>query len=168
MSLVLWALNDHVLKGWAPGVLTGKLSDVTALVVCPTVLVGLIEWCLPRLVRERPRAVLGASCGAIGFLAIGLELIPPVMLGFQHALGLTQYVAHHLAAQVGLGRRVAYALVQNTPDVTDLACLPALFVSWWLVAKARHTSCSIPSVSPGKAWERSSVCRRSNSFGASV
>ena len=56
LSLGLWALNDHVLKGWAPGALTGKLSDVAALVVAPTVLVGLVEWGWPRLVRERLKA----------------------------------------------------------------------------------------------------------------
>jgi hypothetical protein len=141
VSLVLWALNDHVLKRWAPGALTGKLSDVTALVVCPTVLLGLLEWWLPRLVYERLRATLAACSVVIGLLALGLELAPPVMLGFRHALAAVQYAALNLWAWLGFGGGTAYALVQNTPDLTDLLCLPALWVPWWLVIRRARGQC---------------------------
>jgi hypothetical protein len=142
-ALALWALNDHVLKGWAPGLLTGKLSDVSGLVVGPTVLLGLVEWVAPQLVRERARAVLAACCLALGLLALGLELWTPVMLAYQHALSSVRWAVENLAGWSGGGR--PYALVQNTPDLSDLCCLPALAVPWWLVQRTARRFHAAPS-----------------------
>lgn len=132
-ALALWALNDHALKGWGPALLTGKLSDVAALVVCPTVLLGSLEWCRPQLVRRHLRGVLAGCCALFAVFAIGLELSSWVELAYQHVLASAQYAARYLAA--GLARRAApdYVLVQTTADVTDLLALPALAIPWRLV-----------------------------------
>src|SRR5687767_8419357 len=48
-ALALLALNDHLLKAAAPGIVTGKLSDIAGLVVAPPLLaVGLALLQVPR------------------------------------------------------------------------------------------------------------------------
>jgi hypothetical protein len=133
VALALWALNDHLLKGWGPALLTGKLSDVAGLVVCPVVLLGLLEWCAPRGVRRHLGAALAASCGATGLLLIGLELSPPVQLAYRQVVGGAWFGAQQLSAWLGGGTAPRFVLAGNTPDVTDLLALPALAVPWWLV-----------------------------------
>jgi hypothetical protein len=132
-ALALWAINDHVLKGWGPALLTGKLSDVTALVVCPTVLLGILEWCRPSVLEQHLQPALLAACAAIGLLLAGLELSPLIELAYQHALGSAQFAVTSLAAALTHGRSPQYLLVHTTPDVTDLFTLPALGVPWWLL-----------------------------------
>lgn len=145
VALALWAINDHVLKGWGPAVLTGKLSDVAGLVVCPTVLLGMLEWCAPRSLRRHRRAALAASCVAIGALLVGLELSRPVELAYQHVLGSAQFVARGLVAWLSGGVAPAYALVRTTPDVTDLLTLPALAVPGWLGRRGQDATVTAPS-----------------------
>jgi len=135
IALVVWAVNDHVLKGWGPALLTGKLSDVTALVVCPTVLLGILEWSRPQWVDRHLRALLAASCAALGLLLAGLELSPTVELAYQHALASAQYATRYVAAVLMNARAPSYVLVHTTPDVTDLLTLPALAVPWWLLRR---------------------------------
>ena len=137
VALALWAINDHVLKGFGPGGLTGKLSDVTALVVCPIVLLGIVEWQVPKLVRQHLAAALACCCGAIGLLLCGLELSAPVELAYQHTLTSVQHAVRSLAALASGDRLPDYVLVQTTPDVTDLFTLPALVVPWWLVMRGK-------------------------------
>jgi len=132
VALALWAINDHLLQGWGPAVLTGKLSGVAGLVVCPTVLVGILEWCAPGLLRRHQRAALAASCAIIGLFVLGLELSGPVELFYRHALGSAQFVARSCVAWLSGSAAPAYRLARTTADVTDLLTLPALVVPWWL------------------------------------
>jgi hypothetical protein len=134
IALGVWAINDHLLKGWGPAGLTGKLSDVAALIVCPVVLLGIVEWCASDVVRRRAAVTLAACCAAIGLLLIGLELSSSVELAYQHTLSSVQYTARSLISLLAGQRLPDYALVHTTPDVTDLYTLPALAVPWWLLA----------------------------------
>ncbi len=70
-SLVLLALNDHVLKQAWPGWVTGKLSDVAGLVVAPLVLALPLGWL--RVRRPELLAVLltGAGFTAVKTTAVG-------------------------------------------------------------------------------------------------
>ncbi|TNE85668.1 MAG: hypothetical protein EP330_24770 [Deltaproteobacteria bacterium] len=95
---MLLVVNDHVLKVWWPSALTGKLSDLAFLVVAPVVLAALLSYArVPELAAKR------LGIGVIGLFFIGLQVWP--------ALGDT------VAGWLG-GR--------HTPDLTDLAALPAL------------------------------------------
>jgi hypothetical protein len=138
-ALALWAINDHLLKGWGPALLTGKLSDLAGLAVCPTVLLGIVEWCAPQLVRRHWRTLLIASCAAIGLLVVGLELSKAVQLAYQHTLGGARFVAGTLVAWLCDSRAPAFVLVSITPDVSDLLTLPALAIPCWLVHCAGGT-----------------------------
>lgn len=147
-ALALWAINDHLLKGWGPALLTGKLSDVAGLAVCPTVLLGISEWCAPQLVQRQWRSLLIASCTVMGLLVVGLELSEPVQLAYRYALGGARFVASSLVAWLCGTRSPAFALVSTTPDVTDLLTLPALAIPCWLVRHTQPSSGSPPRVSP--------------------
>jgi hypothetical protein len=136
IALALWATNNHLLKGWGPAVLTGKLSDVAALVVGPLVLFGMAEWVRPRLVQQRPATLLAACCAALGLLLLGLEVSPAIELGYQHVIASARFFVESLRALLPSQPPPNYRLVPTTPDLTDLLSLPALGVAWWL---AWHT-----------------------------
>ena len=73
-SLALLIFNDHVLKFRAPGLLSGKLSDVAILVVGPLLLQGIVEVFLARSGRPwgpSGRAAL-VACAVTG-IAFALE-----------------------------------------------------------------------------------------------
>lgn len=145
LALALWAINDHLLKGWGPSLLTGKLSDVTALMVCPTLLIGIAEWCAPVLVRRRLRAVLATCCAAVGLFLIGLELWKPVELVYQYTLSHLYQAVRNSIALLSDSRGTA-VVASATADVTDLLCLPALAFPWWLVlrgARRQSNDCAL-------------------------
>ncbi|HMG51816.1 MAG TPA: hypothetical protein VK601_00010 [Kofleriaceae bacterium] len=121
-AIALLAVNDWLLKPrLGPGVVTGKLSDLAGLAFAPVVLSAAIGLALrlatslgaridPSLSRRRLIACIAAT-GAV-FAAVKLD----------------PAAAHAVAALIGrLGRPAAIAL-----DRTDLLCLPALAVAWWI------------------------------------
>ena len=59
-AALLLVLNDHVLKGIAPGAITGKLSDVCGVFVLPIVIVR-----LSRLESRRAHALVCFVCAAL-------------------------------------------------------------------------------------------------------
>ena len=151
-ALVVWALNDHVLKGWGPGLLTGKLSDFAALVVCPAVLLGLSEWLAPEFVSKHLRAVCLACCAAIGLLLIGLELSRSVELGYEQFLGSAQYGVKVVLSTLLGQPPPRYVMVDTTPDLGDLLSLPALAVPWWLLRR-NAASVALVRVDAGRGRE---------------
>jgi hypothetical protein len=103
LALALLALNDHVLKQAAPGVVTGKLSDVAGLVLAPALLaVGLALLRVPR----PPQVSLVAT-------AVGFTLAKTTEWGVDAA-------------------NAAWSVVWPTHilrDPTDLVALPALLLA---------------------------------------
>src|SRR5690606_1318058 len=104
-------VNDHALKGAGvlPGALTGKLSDVAGLVVAPWVLAVLL-----RATTRRAVALAHVLVG-VGFSAINLS---PTCARAVEAL-------------------TAYTPVpwRITVDPTDLAALPALALSFFVLGE---------------------------------
>ena len=43
LAVAVLVINDHVLKGLAPGLLTGKLSDLAGLLFFPLLLASVVE-----------------------------------------------------------------------------------------------------------------------------
>jgi hypothetical protein len=109
------ALNDHVLKGLAPGhPITGKLSDVTGLFAAPLVAWALLDLLAPGRATSAALTALAALAGA-AFAAI--KTLEPA-----HAAWLS--------LQLGLPAQVV-------PDLGDLLCLPCValaraFGAWHL------------------------------------
>ena len=115
-ALVLLLVNDHVLKAAAPGLLTGKLSDVAGLVMTPPVLAVMLAVGAPWLTPNIRAAVAVSTVGA-GFAAV--KASPPIAA---HASTLWSVVN---------GPSVVRA------DMTDLVALPALGLAWWTWRVAR-------------------------------
>ena len=121
-AVALLAVNDWVLKPrLGPGAVTGKLSDLAGLVFAPVVLsaaIGLVLHVAARLgARVDPslsRRRLIACIAATGAVFTAVKLDPAA------ARMLAAVISH-------LGRPAAITL-----DRTDLACLPALAVAWWI------------------------------------
>lgn len=91
-------LNDFVLKAWVPGAVTGKLSDVTWLVVAPVVAAALLV-----RIGVAERAARGGALVAVAIAFVLLQLWPP--------LGETW---------------VAFTGGHHVADAEDLVALPAL------------------------------------------
>jgi hypothetical protein len=140
-AIALLLLNDHLFKAVAPGVLTGKLSDVAGLVFFPLLLVAIVELVLavargwhgpdPRLVT----AVVAAT--GIAFAAV--KLLPGAEVVYEQVLGLAQWPFRALAALVAGGSVAGVPTrVELTRDATDLVALVALWVP--MEVGARRTS----------------------------
>ena len=112
-ALLLMAANDHLFKPdpRLGGLVTGKLSDVTGLLVAPVVLAAVLQ------LRTR-RAVLAAHV-AIGAWFAAMNLSVPFAQAF--------------AALTALGPLPPWRPVVDAPD---LLALPMLFVSWRVLVPA--------------------------------
>lgn len=130
VAIAVLILNDHVLKGAHPGLITGKLSDVTGLIFFPLLLLGSWEVALLATRRWRgpqARSTLAAVVLAgLGFAAVKTN--ESAASAFGSAVGLAQWL-------VGIGPAVLGASPIGQPgsagtlvDPGDLLALPALLV----------------------------------------
>lgn len=128
-ALALWALNDHVLKeafssGW-----TGKLSDVTSLIVFPLLPVAALElWREVRRSAPPGNGHLVFWVIATGSVMATINTLDSAALAYRHGLGAAQWPV--FAAHALLGGRSLPPLhtVALTMDPTDVLTLPALLV----------------------------------------
>lgn len=126
--------NDHYLKHAAPGVVTGKLSDVAGLVFFPLLLQA--GWEMSQVLigrRWRPSLrVLSLCVVATGVVFAAVQVVPGAADAYRVALGWLRWPLEALLA-VASGRELpAQFRVRHTPDLTDLLALPALAVPWWV------------------------------------
>lgn len=132
-ALVVLIANDHGLKRWMPGLLTGKLSDFAGVLLLPLFLQAVYEVGAARGGRTVNAAgsnrALRASLvlTALGFGAV--ELWGPCESLYRVGLGLLQW-----PFQAGLALFFGEGLpplrpVRATADPTDLLALPMLLVS---------------------------------------
>jgi hypothetical protein len=131
-AIGLLLLNDHVLKDAAPGLVTGKLSDVAGLAFFPLVLLGAWEVARSAVGRWRgPSARALAVSVAVTAIAFGLVKTTGLVAGaFATTLGAAQWAAG-LALAVGRGSgEIVPALVVRDP--TDLVALPAVLIAAWI------------------------------------
>jgi hypothetical protein len=137
-------VNDHVLKGLYPGLLTGKLSDVAGLLFFPVFLQGLWELglsCRRRAWQRSDRvlhvcAVLtGAVFAFVKLSALGAALYRST-LGALHGLptALVDFVR---------GEAPRLPLAKLTQDPSDVWALPAIWVGLWLVRRPVRTHVAV-------------------------
>lgn len=121
LALVVLVVNDWVLKPrLGPSALTGKLSDVSGLVAAPvvlTALVGLALLCAKKLgARVEPHLTqlrLVVAIVATGGVFAAIKLSARASAWFVDALSLVRPASVYL-------------------DRTDLLCLPALAIAYWI------------------------------------
>jgi len=114
-ALLLLVANDHLLKGadLLPPWLTGKLSDVSGLVVAPVLLAALL--------RARGRLAQAGCLAATASVFAVINLLPSAARLWEQ-----------LTSALGIGWRVWC-------DPSDLLALPVLALAWWLLRRAQRT-----------------------------
>lgn len=118
VALAVWCANDYWLHAAYPGLVTGKLSDLTGLVVVPLVLAALVGVGLPSRLYPRVVDSMLVACG-VGFALTRL---------WEPANGALAWI-------LGVMQRSPQTVVR---DVTDLIALPMLAVSRWCYRSARR------------------------------
>ena len=100
IALVALVLNDHAFKQRWPSWWTGKLSDVAGLVLCPLLLISLVEWSL-RLTRRTRRGdahglppqwlpAIATAATVVGFMLAKLTVAGSEV--YDQALGTLQWL----------------------------------------------------------------------------
>lgn len=120
-GLALLIFNDHIFKHQWPGAVTGKASDVAGLVLFPPLLALGLALVAPRL-AERHIVTSAVLITAAGFIVVKTSTV-----GAEAASASW--------STLGEASRI-------NADVTDLAALPALAISWlaWHRAASRSPS----------------------------
>ena len=132
-SIALLLLNDHVLKGAAPSLLTGKLSDLAGVFFFPFLLAAVVSLVVEWWARPRP-ATLGLV--AIGITGAWFTLLKLSPLANAWTCGLLSAL---------WGGPVVLLL-----DATDLVALVMLWPAWRLW---RRESARAPDAPPRRlAW----------------
>lgn len=133
IALILLIVNDHFFKHYAPGFLSGKLSDVAGLFVAPLVLEAAYEFVTSRRRRPlRPSFRVALACTLAVAVAFTLmETWTPASLAFRYGLALAQWPFRALFA----GAWVPLVPVRHVADAEDLIALPALLGSLWLARR---------------------------------
>jgi hypothetical protein len=127
-SIAVFIANDHVLKGAAPGLLTGKLSDVAGLVFFPLLVVA--GWELLRSALGR-RAAPSAPALIVAVLVTGLAFasVKTTEMGawaFAWGVGIGQWLLGSAWSAVAAVPAPSIQPVQIVRDPTDLVALLAL------------------------------------------
>jgi hypothetical protein len=134
VSLVSLVVNDHLIKRYWPGVLSGKLSDFAVVVLLPLFLHGLIELAHARVGRAlgvvaSARWLLG--CVVLSSLVFALpEVSPTAELAYRHGAAWLRY-PFQLLWSLAHGRPAPrFVPVRATADLTDLLALPMALLAW--------------------------------------
>jgi hypothetical protein len=130
-AIALLVINDHVLKGTAPGVLTGKLSDVAGMIFFPLFLAAVLE-----LFGARHRRLVLGCAIATGIVFAATKTIPIAADAYRYGLGAIQWPFHALFAIVRGHASPSFAPVAMVMDPTDVIALPALIVPVWLTSRS--------------------------------
>jgi hypothetical protein len=126
-ALAAWLVNDHYLKAAHPSWLTGKLSDVTSLIVFPLILLAVLErWRTPGPIWRYGWLI------ATGAVMLTINLFDPAAWAYRNGLACLQWPFRAIWYVVHGDGVPGLAPVQLTMDPTDLLTLPALLVPWWL------------------------------------
>ena len=140
-SLLMLGLNDHLLKRVAPGVLSGKLSDLAGVVLLPLFLHAAFEVSVARFRAPPSRELSNRAlkvCLALGLSAFALpEVWPAAETVYRYAFGLAYWPFRALAAVVTERALPEVLPVNATADITDLLALPMGFVAYAVGRRGR-------------------------------
>jgi hypothetical protein len=130
-AILALLVNDQLLKGRWPGLVTGKISDIAGLVLAPLLLVAVAELIESRRGHWREPRVAWITAAVvatgIGFAAVKLTAQADTM--WEGALGIVQWPISALAdVLAGRGLPPVRPIV-STADATDLVAIAAVWVA---------------------------------------
>ena len=133
-AVALLIANDQLFKGLAPGVVTGKISDVAGLLFFPTLIVAVVETVAATRGRwRRPsRGILLAAVVATGIAFAAVKLSGAGEAAYEAALGLLQWPFRAVGSIAAGGIPWPPSRVELTRDPTDLVAMAALWVPYHL------------------------------------
>jgi hypothetical protein len=134
LALALWAINDHYLKAAWGNSFTGKLSDVTSLMVAPSVLA--YASAALRVGRAHVAWLLSFWCLSLALVMIAIKLWEPAADAYRFGLAVLQWPLRCLLSW----RLVRLAPVALAMDASDILTLPAALVPLWLFAREPEAS----------------------------
>lgn len=141
VALAVLAVNDHLLKAAFPGLLTGKLSDVAALIVVPPLLAEAARLADRRhWSPARQRAVATVAAVGVALLLVVVKLEPVANAWYATVLGVIQWPAASIVALADGGSLGGPVPTPTVMDPGDLIALPAAALGWWLAAGDRPSS----------------------------
>lgn len=129
LCLGLWALNDHLLKPWFPGPVTGKLSDLTSLVVFPLLATTCTELLVPGLSTRGRRHALIYWTGATALVMATINVLEPAAFAYRWGLGAAQWPAYAVSAWIRGLSAPQWQPVTLTMDPSDLWTLPMVVLT---------------------------------------
>jgi hypothetical protein len=134
LALAALIVNDHWLKAAWPGLVTGKLSDLAGLIVFPLFLVGAVEvgqWLAGRWHGPDRRLLLWCTIATSAVFALA-KTVPAANLLYEQSWGFLQCVPAGIGAAVSGSVSPAPWSVRLVADATDLLCLPAVALAYWI------------------------------------
>jgi hypothetical protein len=141
LALATWIINDHYAKAAHGNWLTGKLSDVTCLIVVPLIGIAVVELWRRRIASVRWSVICIVATGVV---MITINLFEPAAWLYRYGLALAQWPLRAVHGLIASGAAPSIHPVKLTMDPTDLLTLPALLVPLWLVrASAISVACSV-------------------------
>jgi hypothetical protein len=126
-AIVVFIVNDHLLRPGHPGWLTGKLSDVVGLIFFPVLLAAVAEVVSP-MARRHAAAMLVLAVALTGLTYLAMLLEPAGADAYRWFLGAVQWPLRIAAALVAGLPVPDLAAVRFAADPTDLITMPALLV----------------------------------------
>jgi len=139
LALVLWILNDQLLKGMCPSWLTGKLSDVAGMIVTPILVAVVVERIAPRSVRSSKRFVTTTawlSALVVGITFAATKTWTPANDAYVAIATALRIPLHALAMHFHPSVSSWREQVVLVKDPTDLLAIPFGGVSVWLLERS--------------------------------
>lgn len=134
-ALALLVVNDHVLKAAWPGLITGKASDVAALVLVPPLVVEIARVVGRGNAWPRARSIVaGAAAVLIAAIFVAVKLLPVANEAYAVALGLIQWPGAVVGNLLASAPIAPPGRAPTVLDAGDLIALPAAAVGWWVAA----------------------------------
>jgi hypothetical protein len=123
-----------VFKMICPSALTGKLSDVAGLIVCPLLVLRTIEMLSPRCFQSWSvrRNTLYAALVLVALVLVGIKTVDAAAFTYQWGLAAAQWPVRSMFALMNGAAPSSLRPVALVRDHSDLWTLPSLLVPWWI------------------------------------
>ena len=152
VSLLVLLINDHIAKDLYPGLITGKLSDFSGLLVLPVLAFVAVEVGAKATRRRLPGArVAAALCivSAIGFALV--KSVPWANEGYRFAIGAIRWPLQALTAAADGTETPGVSLISVVPDEWDIIAIVAVIPAYLILRLnwAPRSAQRSPSVGTG-------------------